>query len=168
MPPSPNSRRAAEALIISTMPYLHSVVLYTCTVSILRKYNARLSYFRKYESEKYFRTFVRKFVYKITWEKGPRGGYVYCTLLLKKILSSSFFGSIQLISLFAANTHTIQPSYCVPYSLVSNFSRLKGVPAGVRALLESRERHERRRRPQRIYSKHHDASTHAKILHRSL
>ena len=44
----------------------------------------------------------------------------------------------------------------------------KGVPAGVRALLESRERHKRRRRPQRIYSKHHDASTHAKILHRSL
>ena len=75
---------------------------------------------------------------------------------MKKILSSSFFHSIQLISLFVANTHTIQPSYYVPYSLVSNFSRLKGVPAGVRALLESRERHERRRRTQGIYSNDHD------------
>ena len=50
----------------------------------------------------------------------------------------------------------------------SNFSRLKGVPTGVRALLESRERHERRRRKQSIYSKYHDASMHAKISHRSL
>ena len=86
----------------------------------------------------------------------------------KKILSSSFFHSIQLISLFDANTHTIQPSYYVPYSLVSNFSRLKGVPAGVRALLESRERHERRRRKQRIYSNDHDESIHSKISHQSL
>ena len=86
----------------------------------------------------------------------------------KKILSSSFFHSIQLISLFDANTHTIQPSYYVPYSLVSNFSRLKGVPAGVRALLESRERHERRRRTRRIYSKYHDAPAQSKISHQSL
>jgi hypothetical protein len=54
------------------------------------------------------------------------------------------------------------------YSLGSNFSRLKGVPAGVRALLESRERHERRHRTQRIYSNDHDESIHSKISHRSL
>jgi hypothetical protein len=54
------------------------------------------------------------------------------------------------------------------YSLGSNFSRLKGVPAGVRALLESRERHKRRRRTQRIYSNDHDESIQSKISHRSL
>ena len=41
-------------------------------------------------------------------------------------------------------------------------------PLRPRALLESRERHERRRRTQRIYSKYHDASIHSKISHRSL
>ena len=99
--------------------------------------------------------------------------YTYCTVqrylcLMKKKYYPALFSIRSSSSCFLLHTIRYSPRTTFAYSLGSNFGRLTGVPAGVRALLESREGHERRHRPQSIYSKHRDAATHAKISHRSL
>ena len=148
--------------------YMYVYVYSKCTVIVTfdgtfvpSRYNIR-KYFRKY-SILSVRRYLRTKGYIATYST-----YGNTEIDEKNTIQRFFWFDPAILAFPVKMPIHYSPRTTSAYSLGSNFSRLKGVPAGVRALLESRERHERRRRTRRIYSKYHDAPAQSKISHQSL